>query len=160
MFGRGRARPRVTLAGMGTERDGEVLGFAGWQEINLRLLVRSGGLCEARTADCLAAPDGRLAERRDGRVVRHSRHHRVPRGAGGSAYARQHSLDRLLLVCGDGVSGCHGHIERNRTEAFARGLLVHQAEPDPAAVPVILASGQMVLLDPGGGFYLPIGWSF
>lgn len=130
-----------------------------WDEITLQLLVRSGGICEARTAACLAAPDGRLAERPDGRVVRYSRHHRVPRGAGGSALDRQHSYDRLLLMCGDGVTGCHGWVESNRAAALGRGLLVSQHEPDPAAVPLELASGQLVLLDPRGGFYLPCGWA-
>lgn len=152
-FGCGRGPATGSVAGV-TVR----LGRAEWDEINLRLLTRSGGLCEARTSACLAGPDGRLAERRDGRAVRHSRHHRVPRGAGGSALDDQHSLDRLLLVCGDGVSGCHGHIEQFRAEAFARGLLVSQHEADPAAVPLELAGGRLVLLDPRGGFYLPCGW--
>lgn len=129
-----------------------------WDEITLRLLVRSGGLCEARTPACLAGPDGRLAGRADGRVVAYSRHHRVPRGAGGSALAAQHSYDRLLLLCGDGVSGCHGYVESHRELAYARGLLVSHFEPDPAAVPLELAGGRLVLLDPRGGFYLPAGW--
>ena len=130
-----------------------------WDEITLRLLVRSGGLCEARTPACLAAPDGRLGERRDGRVVRYSRHHRVPRGAGGSAEDDQHALDRLLLLCGDGVAGCHGHVESYRAEAFARGLLVSQHETDPASVPLELAGGRRVLLDAFGGFYIDVGWA-
>jgi hypothetical protein len=128
-----------------------------WDEITLRLLVRSGGLCEARTPDCLAAPDGRISDRRDGRVVRHSRHHRQPRGMGGTSEAGVHALDRLLLVCGDGVSGCHGHIERHRESARARGLLVPQGG-DCAAVPVQLASGRLVFLDATGGFYVQAGW--
>lgn len=129
-----------------------------WDEITLRLLVRSGGLCEARTSSCLAGPDGRLAQRPDGRAVPHSRHHRLPRGAGGSSLPGQHGLDRLLLVCGDGVAGCHGHIESNRAEALGRGLLLEHGVADPAEVPVELAGGRLVLLDPAGGFYIPAGW--
>lgn len=127
-------------------------GGMGWDEITLRLLVRSGGLCEARTADCLAGPDGRVSDRPDGRVVRVSRHHRLPRGMGGSRGDGVHCLARLVLVCGDGVSGCHGHIERHREAAYGRGLLVRRGD-DPAVVPVTLWSGRRVLLDPGGGFY-------
>lgn len=128
-----------------------------WDELTLRLLVRSGAMCEGRTPGCLAGPDGRVSDRRDGRAVPVSRHHRVPRGAGGSALGGQHSLDRLLLLCGDGVTGCHGYVESHREYALGRGLLVSQHEPDPAAVPVQLASGRLVLLDPGGGFYIDIG---
>lgn len=127
------------------------LGREAWDAITLQLLVRSGGLCEARTPACLAAPDGRL----DGRPVPSSRHHRQPRGTGGSALAGQHALDNLLLLCGDGVAGCHGWVESNREAAYDRGLLVRRGQ-DPAAMPVELASGRHVLLDPRGGFYLEI----
>jgi hypothetical protein len=130
-----------------------------WDELNLALLVRSGGRCEARTAACLAEPDGRLAERRDGRSVAHSRHHRLPRGMGGSALPGQHGLDRLLLLCGDGVAGCHGWVESHREEARRRGLLVAHGV-DPGSVAVELSSGQLVLLDASGGFYIPAGWRF
>lgn len=130
-----------------------------WAHLTLQLLVRSGGMCEARTPRCLAGPDGRISDRADGRPVRHSRHHRLPRGTGGSALPGQHSLDRLLIICGDGVTGCHGHIESARTWAFDRGFLVHRGM-DPAAVPVVLASGRRVLLDAGGGFYVDDGWDF
>lgn len=127
-----------------------------WDTITLQLLVRSGGLCEARTPACLAGPDGRLEGRADGRVVPVSRHHRLPRGAGGSALEEQHSLDRLLLVDGDGVTGCHGFIEQHRTWAYEAGMLVPRGQ-DPAGWPVRLASGREVLLDPSGGFYMDIG---
>ena len=126
-----------------------------WEAITLALLTRSGGVCEARTPGCLAGPDGRLCDRRDGRHVPTSRHHRQPRGAGGSALAGQHDLANLLLVCGDGVRGCHGHIEANRTWAYGRGLLVAHGD-HPAVRPVTLGGGRRVLLDPGGGFYIEV----
>lgn len=132
------------------------LSRAEWDEITLRLLVRSGGLCEARTAGCLAGPDGRLSDRPDRRSVRHSRHHRQPRGMGGTAGEQVHDLANLLLVCGDGTTGCHGWIEQHRTFSYRQGLLVPAGE-DPAAWPLRLASGREVLLDPRGGFYLEIG---
>lgn len=134
------------------------LGAGEWDELTLRLLVRSGALCEARTDWCLARPDGLLSGRRDGRSVRTSRHHRQPRGMGGSALAVQHELANLLLVCGDGVAGCHGWIEAYRDEAYDRGLLVRRGL-DPAQVPVTLAGGRQVLLDPDGGFYMTVGWA-
>jgi hypothetical protein len=128
-----------------------------WDEITLRLLTRCGGHCEVRSPACLAAPDGRLTDRPDGRPVRHSRHHRTPRGRGGTRDPDVHRLDRLLLVCGDGVTGCHGYLEAHRTEAYARGWLVHHGT-DAATVPLELPGGRLVLLDPDGVFYLPAGW--
>lgn len=144
---------RVTLAGMAVR-----LSRDEWDTLTLQLLVRSGGMCEARTPACLAGPDGRVTDRRDRRVVPVSRHHRQPRGMGGSSLDGQHGLDVLLLVCGDGTTGCHGFIEGNRELAERWGLLVpHGDGMDPAAIPVTLASGRLVLLDPRGGFYLEIG---
>lgn len=122
-----------------------------WEALRLQLLVRSGGVCEARTPDCLAAPTGRLD---DGRGVPVSVHHRLPRGMGGTSVAGVHGLARVLLVCGDGVTGCHGFIEGNRQWAYARGLLLAHGGADPAGVPVELVSGRRVWLDPAGGFYL------
>lgn len=128
-----------------------------WQEITLRLLTRSGGFCEGRTPGCLAGPDGRVVDRRDRRLVPVSRHHRLPRGAGGTSDAETNSLANLLLLCGDGVAGCHGFVESNRVWARARGLLVPRGQ-DPAGWPVTFPSGRQVLLDPQGGFYLDIGY--
>lgn len=128
-----------------------------WEEITLRLLVRSGGMCEARTAACLAGPDGRVSQRADDRIVRSSRHHRIPRGMGGTIDPDAHRLDRLLLLCGDGIAGCHGHIETYREEARVRGLLVNRDE-DAGSTPVQLTGGRLVLLDPVGVFYLEAGW--
>lgn len=127
------------------------LGRAEWQAVRQQLLVRSGGLCEARTVACLAAPSGGLGG------VAWSVHHRKPRGMGGTTRADVHAYHHLLAVCGDGVRGCHGHIEGNREQAYRRGLLLRQGD-DGAAVPVELASGRLVLLDPGGGFYRETGW--
>lgn len=122
-----------------------------WEQITLQLMVRSGGICEARTPACLAAAGGRLVA-----GVPVSRHHRQPRGRGGSALVATHDLSNLLLVCGDGTTGCHGFIESERTYAYGRGLLVHRGD-DPAAIPLELASGRLVLLDVRGGFYMEIG---
>lgn len=53
---------------------------------------------------------------------------------GGSRTAN--TLPNLVLMCGDGVRGCHGHVESHRTEAYAEGWLVHRWA-DPATTPVL-----------------------
>jgi hypothetical protein len=128
-----------------------------WAAIDLQLLLRSGGMCEARTPDCRAAPDGRVTDRRDNLIVAWSRHHRLPQGMGGTADPEAHRLDRVILACGDGVAGCHGYIERRTPDVYRRGLLIRHGT-DPATVPLELASGRLVYLDPGGGFYIAAGW--
>jgi hypothetical protein len=40
----------------------------------------------------------------------------------------------LALLCGDGVSGCHGYVESHRGLAYQMGWLVHSWD-DPAKVP-------------------------
>ncbi len=62
-----------------------------------------------------------------------SMHELVFRSAGGKVSKRN-----SVAVCGDGVRGCHGHLQRNeiRFEAFtdgAEGLLVFQPKTSKAA---------------------------
>lgn len=49
-------------------------------------------------------------------------HHRKPRGMGGSKNADR--PENLLALCGSGVTGCHGWVEKHRDEAYTRGLLL------------------------------------
>lgn len=99
------------------------------------LLERSGGICE-------------ICARRPGS----NRHHRRPRGLGGSSRPDTDLISNLIMVCGSGsVSGCHGYLETHRTESLISGLLVRQAVDDVAAVPVHLACG-WVLLAPDGTY--------
>lgn len=74
-----------------------------------------------------------------------SRHHRLPRGRGGTNH-----LSNLLLLCGTGTTGCHGLIETQRALAYHHGWLVHTGE-DPASIPVTLhqQSTPMYLTDDG-----------
>ncbi|GIH26007.1 hypothetical protein Aph01nite_43170 [Acrocarpospora phusangensis] len=58
--------------------------------------------------------------------------HRIPRGRGGT-----NALENLLLLCGDGVTKCHGDVEHNRGEAYRAGYLVLTGL-DPAAQPVLV----------------------
>lgn len=81
--------------------------------------------------------------------------HRLPRSLGGTKDPAINALSNLLWVCGDGVQGCHGHMESHRTEAYAMGWLVRHGT-SPAAVPVHLWDGRRVLLDDSGGWaYAP-----
>lgn len=111
-------------------------------EVRDAVLTRSGGRCEVGAIDACRARRRRL-DSPDGT----NQHHRRPGGMGGSKRAGVHAATNLLQVCGSGnVSGCHGHIESNRTVAYENGWLVHEGQ-DPAAVPVLLHDGRRVLLD-------------
>lgn len=115
------------------------------------LLSRGGNLCEARTVDCLARPDGDLSRLSRSQV---SIHHRKTRGMGGTRRVDVNELHHLLVVCGDGTRGCHGWIGREPALARERGLIVWQAE-DARTIPLVLApSGREVLLD---WWYITVG---
>jgi hypothetical protein len=86
------------------------------------LWLRAGGHCEC--CGKVAGWDG------------WSRHHRQPRGMGGTK-RDVHGLDNLLLLCGSGTTGCHGYVESHRAWARDCGLLVPRPL-DPAATPVLL----------------------
>lgn len=88
-------------------------------------------------------------------------HHRLPRGAGGTA--RPHWCPaRLLLLCGHGTAGCHGMTESRRRWAYGQGLLVPRPAPGGdedercARWPFLLLQRQVVLLGRDGG-YVPTG---
>jgi hypothetical protein len=122
-----------------------------WEWLWLLLLTRTGAKCEVRSPYCWGA-------HRTGSVAKLPRekasaHHRRPRGMGGTSRADVNSLAALVLACGDGILGCHGYVEHNRTWARERGLLVPQSA-DPALMPMILPGGRVVLLDPVNPFYL------
>jgi hypothetical protein len=74
--------------------------------------------------------------------------HRIPRGMGGSRDERLNQPANLLVLCGSGVTLCHGDVESNRTVALAGGYLLHRIQ-DPAEVPVNAAEG-WVLFDNDG----------
>ncbi|KQY58340.1 hypothetical protein ASD11_01345 [Aeromicrobium sp. Root495] len=57
-----------------------------------------------------------------------------------------------LLLCGSGITGCHGWVESNRTESYDLGLLLRRHQV-PTAEPVLLRRG-LVLLDVDGN-YIP-----
>lgn len=91
--------------------------------------------------------------RRCGRPVweeDYSRHHRIPRGAGGSALVDRASI--IVKVCGSGTTGCHGWIEEHRTDAEVLGWILPKLNPDidPEAEPLFTIDGWVLLDDQGG----------
>lgn len=65
-------------------------------------------------------------------------HHRIPRGMGGTRWEGIHSPALLVVLCGDGTTGCHGWVEQNRAAALRLGWLLsrHLFDIDPADVPL------------------------
>lgn len=70
---------------------------------------------------------------------------------GGTRQPNTNSPANLILLCGDGVRGCHGHVEQNRAEARKSGYNISQFVANPATVPVTYWDGGMYRLDDQGG---------
>lgn len=70
--------------------------------------------------------------------IGYSVHHRTPRGMGGSKDPRLNLPSALLLLCGSGVTGCHGAVESRRDVAREHGYLVWRSL-EPTEVPVTVA---------------------
>ncbi len=131
---------------------------AEWDTLFQLLLVRSGGNCEGRTPWCLAPGGSVLGMPRE----RVSVQHRRAQGMGGTALTQTNDLANLLLLCGTGVTGCHGWAEvGERAAAETRGLWVrHDYQDDGQPIPLteyplVLHSGRRVLLHPTEPIYLP-----
>lgn len=97
------------------------------QQCTSLVYARAGGRCE-----------------RCGGIVGLSRHHRKKRGQGG-----EWDPTNIVVVCGDGVTRCHGWIEANPAAAEVDGYHVRPWD-DPAERPVKLADGEWYLLRPDG----------
>lgn len=69
---------------------------------------------------------------RGDRGVDWSVQHRVPRSGGGS-----NDPENLVILCGSGTTGCHGHVESYRAEALEHGYLVSRYS-NPATVPILV----------------------
>ena len=67
-----------------------------------------------------------------------SLHHRRARGMGGSRDPVANSHPNLVVLCGSGVTGCHGWVESQRSAARDLGYLVSWPR-DPATVPIHVA---------------------
>lgn len=95
------------------------------------VLLRSEGLCERCTGY--------------GQTV----HHRKKR----SHLSKKEMWlpSNCVLLCGDGVRGCHGWVEHHPDLAATEGFHVRPWE-DPAEIPVLWRGTRLVLLTDEGGF--------
>ena len=91
------------------------------RETVMQVLVRDGYRC---------VRDGVPAQGERG--VQWSIQHRLPRSGGGD-----NSPENLIVLCGSGTTGCHGHVESHRTEAYVNGWLVRRGF-DPLLQPVLV----------------------
>lgn len=82
-------------------------------------------------------------------------HHRINRGAGGSALLERPSL--LIRACGTGTTLCHGWITENPTEAKRLGWQLPKNNPDidPTQEPILTIHGWVLLDDEGGRTSVP-----
>lgn len=69
---------------------------------------------------------------------------------GGSKDPNTNSPSNLILLCGDGVRGCHGYIEQNRAEARRGGYNVPQFVTNPESIPVNYWDGRTYRLNDDG----------
>ena len=75
--------------------------------------------------------------------------HRRPRRMGGDPRPDTNSPANLILLHGDGVSGCHGALESQRAVAYDRGMLLHDTDT-PSRRPVEHAVHGWVYLSDDG----------
>jgi hypothetical protein len=85
---------------------------------------------------------------KDVTYIQSSIQHRKARGMGGTNDPSINSPANLIVLCGSGTTGCHGHVEVNRREAREYGWAVSQYA-DPHDVPVQYKDGLFLLDDAG-----------
>lgn len=80
-----------------------------------------------------------------------SAHHREARGSGGSRLPHVSKVSNMLILCGSGVTGCHGIVETGRSAATDLGYLVSRhGLRRPKDVPVLhVLYGWVLLLEDG-----------
>lgn len=80
----------------------------------------------------------------------YSRHHRIPKGAGGSALVDRAS--NIVKICGSGTTGCHGWVESHREDAETLGWILPKLNPDidPETEPLFTIDGWVLFDDAGG----------
>lgn len=103
------------------------------REQRVQVYFRAGACCE-RCGDLI----------REG--MEFSVHHRLPRGRGG-----RNELPNLVLLCGSGVTGCHGQVESQRAASYDTGWLV-ETGVDPAEKPVLVINRGFVFLTDDGDY--------
>lgn len=87
------------------------------------------------------------------RGVAWSIHHRRPRGSGGTSLAWVNQPANLIVLCGSGVTGCHGWVEKNRKQCLWDGFLISRiGVQDSMNTQLQHALYGRVLLDNDGGW--------
>jgi hypothetical protein len=76
----------------------------------------------------------------------HSVHHRKLRSRGGTDH-----ISNLVLLCGSGVTGCHGLVHSRQLEGHADGWLISTYE-DPQFLGITHWSGELRILLPSGEY--------
>jgi hypothetical protein len=104
-------------------------------EVRMTVMVRAGFRCERCGVSIQSIPM--------------SIHHRRPRAMGGTTREETNYPSNLMALCGSGTTGCHGHLESNRNEAFDFGFIVPQFQM-PNNVPVKTYLQGWVLLNNDG----------
>lgn len=81
-----------------------------------------------------------------------SMQHRCARGAGGTSRPELNQPGNLILLCGSGVTGCHGWVEHHLTAARspALGWSISQHCPLPPSQVAVLWFGELVYLADDG----------
>lgn len=82
--------------------------------------------------------------------------HRTARGMGGTRNPAINAPANLLVLCGDGVSGCHGYVEHHRTWAQDHGFAVSRYQ-DPELIPVVHFLYGLAFLTESGWEPIPQG---
>lgn len=91
------------------------------------VLARADGFCEW-CGDPISGERGRDW----------SLQHRVPRQMGGSRTPWINQPSNLLLVHGDGTTGCHGFIESNKPDGEQRGFVIRRGHILPINVKALI----------------------
>lgn len=86
------------------------------------------------------------------RGVAWSIHHRRARGMGGARDAWINEPANGAVLCGSGVTGCHGWVEKHRDVAYETGWLIRRGIATAETVPLVHALHGYVLLNNMGGY--------
>lgn len=78
-----------------------------------------------------------------------SRHHRIPRGMGGTSNPAVHTVANIILLCGTGTTKCHGWVHAHPLEAKDNGWSV-PSTANPEGWPVLYRLRWRLLSVDGG----------
>lgn len=79
-----------------------------------------------------------------GKSYANNAHHRINKSQGG-----RNVLSNLLMLCGSGVTGCHGWVTEHPKESYENGWSVRSGG-DPVVEPVVYRGDRKVLLGDDG----------